>query len=207
MSIIWKSNNTKVEDNRLKLINFLKEEKRKNPKYKVLDIGGVSNPWADDCVDAYVDYQEMSNKKIIVGDILSESTWEKIDNEKFDFCICSHTLEDIRDPKFVINKITTFFSKGYIAVPNKHTELSHVESTKYLGYGHHRYIFSLQENESLIAISKLVILNQFINRILYLPGIDLLIKISKKISKNNVFPKSFKSNVPWIDTKINNSQY
>ncbi len=101
MSIIWKSNSNKRVENFERVRKFLKEKKQDNLNYKVLDIGGTVNPWAAEYTDAYLDIQDMPGRKVIVGDIQSADVWQKVREEKFDFIICSHTLEDIRNPDFV----------------------------------------------------------------------------------------------------------
>jgi hypothetical protein len=61
------------------------------------------------------------------------------------FCICSHLLEGVRDPIFVRGQLARTFRHRYIAMPNKHVEFSHCQSKRYLGYCHHRWIFTLTD--------------------------------------------------------------
>lgn len=158
MSVIHYSNGP-IDRNAV--FDYLEKKRAVNPGYKVIDLGGSANPWCDKYVDAYVDYCDVPGKKIYKGDLQSEALWEELAREKWDFCICTHVLEDIRDPRFVIDKITKHFKGGFISVPNKHTEMSHIESPLYLGYCHHRWIFTLAENNILRAIAKFPIVQLF----------------------------------------------
>ena len=202
MSIIWKSNSNKRYENFEMVKNLLKERKKKNPNYKVLDAGGAGNPWASEYTDAYLDIQDVPGKKVIVGDIQSTEVWKKISEENFDFIICSHTLEDIKNPGFVIEKIIENCKEGFISVPNKHTEMSHVESLKYLGYCHHQYMFTLKE-ETLFGLRKFVLLHHFIKFNNSLPGVNLMSKIIRKLLGRSLLTYPRSSNLSWVDKSIN----
>jgi hypothetical protein len=206
MSIIWKSNSNKRVENFSRIIDFLKEKKEKNPNYKVLDAGGAVNPWASEYTDVYLDIQDVPGKRVITGDIQSPEVWEKISQENFDFIICSHTLEDIKNPDFVIKNIIKNSKEGFISVPNKHTEMSHVESLSYLGYCHHQYIFTLKD-ETLFALRKFVLLNYFVKSIYLLPGINIIEKIIRKLFKKPFLFYPHTGNLNWINTKINTHEY
>ena len=82
------------------MLDMLRQRKSADAGYSVIDVGGRHNPWADDVVDAYVDYIEFeTDKRQYVGDVNDEEVWRRIANNKvYDFAICSHVLEDIRDP-------------------------------------------------------------------------------------------------------------
>ncbi len=196
MTIFWSTNSIVRENNQKMVIDYLKDRKKDNPEFKVIDLGGAANPWADEVVDAYVDIFDVPNKNIIRGNLLDEATWDKIQKEKFDFCICTHVLEDIRSPDFVIEKINQNFKSGYISMPCKHTELSWVDTKDFIGYHHHRWIFTIR-NGKLMAAAKF-------------PGLQLLNKIRKigKFTKlknkflNRPISKRF-IDIDWIDTKIN----
>jgi hypothetical protein len=206
MSIIWKSNNNKRVENFERVKKFLKEKKELNPQYKVLDAGGAGNPWASEYTDAYLDIQDIPGKRVITGDIQSPDVWKKVSEENFDFIICSHTLEDIKNPDFVIKNIIENSKEGFISVPNKHTEMSHVESLKYLGYCHHQYIFTLKD-ETFFALRKFVLLNYFIKSFYLIPGINLLEKIIRKLFNKSSLLYPHKGNLNWINKNINTHEY
>lgn len=145
MAIVYASNASR-EASRNKVLEYIREKKRQNPEYKVADIGGSANSWADSVVDIYIDIVAApSSKPTVVGDINLPNVWSQLKSQfgKLDFILCTHTLEDIRDPVFVIEKLLEVSRGGYISMPNKYAELSHVESHFFTGWSHHRWIFSL----------------------------------------------------------------
>jgi len=158
MSIIEKSD----ENIRGMVLEYLAEKKRQNPRYRVIDVGGGANPWCDKYVDAYVDmYPFKTDKQLFLGDINMQPVWEAIGREKFDFSICTHTLEDIWNPVYVIGKLVSLTGAGFISMPNKHSEMSCVESVYWIGYCHHRWVFSISENDVLRIFPKLPLTSYF----------------------------------------------
>lgn len=132
-------------DNIIKMI----QTKKVDGKFTVIDIGGSANNWCSKHVDAIVDFNTPSGVhdgiRFFKMDITHPSSWVEIQeyvklNGKFDFSICTHTLEDIMNPGFVIEKLSDVSKEGYIAVPSKFRELSRIEGN-YRGYIHHRWIF------------------------------------------------------------------
>ena len=74
---------------------------------RVIDIGGA-NSFANDFLDCIIDIRQpqASAKNIFVGDMNFPEFWEPIleyvkVNGKWDYSICTHTLEDITSPVFV----------------------------------------------------------------------------------------------------------
>lgn len=113
-------------------------------------MGGGVNPWASDVVDAYLDLNNPKGlQNVYTGDMNQIEVWDKIasSSEKFDFSICSHTLEDIRDPVFVLQQIMRVSKSGYISFPSKHTEFSNHQSNFWNGSCHHRWVFSLKTDK------------------------------------------------------------
>ena len=121
MPIIHKSD----ENIREQVISYLEKKKNNNPDYRVIDVGGAKNPWCDKYVDAYIDINRFeTSKKMFIGDINEDKVWEVAEPFQYDFSICTHTLEDIRSPDFVISRLLSISKAGFISMPNKHTELS-----------------------------------------------------------------------------------
>ena len=157
MQIITSSNIGFARD---ALLDYVRRQKQQTASFQVLDIGGAHYPWTKPVVDTFVDMFAMDGTDVIVGDINEPEVWDEIGKRHFDFCICSHTLEDIRNPIFVLKQMQKSFDHGYIAVPNKHVEFNNIESTDYVGYGHHRWIFSL-ERDRLKLIAKFPLASRF----------------------------------------------
>ncbi len=69
-------------------------------------------------------------------------------DKMFDFTICSHTLEDLRDPLAVCKELVRVSRGGYIETPSPYFELTRgVDSgdKRYAGYYHHRWLVSRDE--------------------------------------------------------------
>lgn len=171
-------NVTTEESRRDVLIDHLRQKGFK----RVIDIGGAMFPWAREVVTHYFDIIDpheyitcemnddyLKKAKYIKGDINDSFGWadmmqEVADNGRFDFAICSQTLEDIRNPSYVIRMLPSIANEGFISVPHKWRELSYVEghapdtqqewglNKPYIGYCHHRWIFSVIEKEGVSVV-------------------------------------------------------
>lgn len=139
------------------VIQYIQQNKSVK-KFTVVDVGGSLGGWSSNYVDAIVDFNDIcvnDNQQIkhFKCDITHPDSWNEIllyveTNGKFDFCICTHTLEDIMNPGYVSEQIQKIANAGYIAVPSKFRELSRFEigSNSYRGYIHHRWIFDIINN-------------------------------------------------------------
>ncbi len=67
-------------------------------------------------------------------------------NGKFDFSICSHTLEDVLTPVDLLNLLPKISKRGYIAVPSKYDEFSFLWNNKYRGNAHHKQIIDVKDD-------------------------------------------------------------
>jgi hypothetical protein len=127
----------------------------------VLDLGGAANPWCDEFVTTYVDMRPVQTARdVLLGDVCDDSFRDSLNGRRWDFVICTHLLEDLRDPAPVVRWVQQIAPAGFIAVPNKHTEVSAVESPQYPGYYHHRWIFTLR-GQTLLAVAKLPLLGYY----------------------------------------------
>jgi hypothetical protein len=161
------------------VVDYVLREKGRRP-FTVIDIGGSFVGWTRDIADAIADINvppsgtASKDIRFFQVDITHPVGWRRIRAHveafgKFDFSICSHTLEDVINPAFVAEQLSAISHGGYVATPSKYAELSRqVESppalTPYRGYIHHRYIFTMHAG-TMVGFPK-------INYIEYAPGFD-----------------------------------
>jgi SAM-dependent methyltransferase len=134
---------------------------------RVLDIGGWAMPFprADVVVDTKpYETRGMLGRVYDGPERFSAETWHVRDlcarepfpfpDKYFDYVICSHVLEDIRDPIFVASEIERIGKRGYVETPSRLVEQSvGVESRKYCGYCHHRWYVE-SEGDGLVFTLK-----------------------------------------------------
>lgn len=129
----------------------------------VLDVGGASAPFkrANTIID-FVQFEsintaqakgpgviQFSKSTYISHDICSREPWP-INDKEFDFSICSHVLEDVRDPIWVCSEIIRVSKAGYIEIPSRLYETSfNLEIKNLAGASHHRWLIDLDKNDSL----------------------------------------------------------
>lgn len=78
-------------------------------------------------------------------DICSGEPWPFPD-KYFDYAICSHVLEDVRDPVWVCSEMSRIAKRGYIECPSRIVEQSTgVENPLYAGYYHHRWLVDVRD--------------------------------------------------------------
>ena len=177
------------------VIQYILENKR-NKQFRVIDVGGSATGWSSPYIDALVDMNPSQTNNIMhfYGDINKDAVWNSvreyvIKNGKFDFCICTHTLEDIRDPAHVCDQMQSIANEGYIAVPSKHREFSRFEhgSRGYRGYIHHRWIYDIC-NSKFKAFPKLSFLET-------MTEFDILASTDENISDLSFY---WKDDIPLV---------
>jgi hypothetical protein len=125
----------------------------------VLDVGGGARPFprADWVLDLMP--HEARGQLGWVGDPDTErfgaETWVQLDicdrrpwpfeDQQFDFAICAHTLEDVRDPVWVCGELQRVARAGYIEVPSLLEELTYGVQGPWVGWGHHRWLVWVRE--------------------------------------------------------------
>ena len=68
-------------------------------------------------------------------------------DKSIDFCICSHTLEDIRDPLWVCHEMIRVAKRGYIEIPSTVFEFCRDrEPGVPVGLSHHAWIVELRDS-------------------------------------------------------------
>lgn len=162
---------------------------RLNEKSLVLDIGGGRYPWfrANYVIDKRK-YEEKVGKIAFVGndkidckkEYFNENTWIDHDfynlpwpfeDNFFDFSLCMHTLEDLRDPLPICKEIQRVSKSGYISFPTRSIESSMGVSnnSKIYGYAHHRWFVEI-ENGGLVFKIKTPLLFQKLKYLIKNPG-------------------------------------
>jgi hypothetical protein len=132
--------------------------RRLRPGDRVLDIGGWARPFnrAD-----YVMDQEPHGSRGYYGlsaqggecERFTSETWLQRDicarepypfrDKELDFVICSHTLEDVRDPLWVCSEMVRIAKAGYLEVPSRIAESSRGIEAGQVGWSHHRWLIDI----------------------------------------------------------------
>lgn len=127
----------------------------------VLDVGGGASPFprADWVIDlmAYEDrglygpvpepsLERFGPETWVRRDICDREPWP-FPEHQFDFSVCSHTLEDVRDPLFVCGELQRVSRAGYIEVPSRLEEQSYGFQGPWVGWGHHRWLTEIDGDE------------------------------------------------------------
>ena len=90
--------------------------------------------------------EHFSAETWICRDMCDHTPWPFADKQ-FDYCVCSHTLEDIRDPLWVCREMIRVAKAGYIEVPSMAFELSRGrESGVPVGLSHHKWIVDVKRS-------------------------------------------------------------
>ncbi len=91
-------------------------------------------------------------------DICEHTPWPFADKQ-FDFAVCSHTLEDLRDPLWVCSELRRVAKRGYIEVPSRAFESTRgIERPGMTGLSHHRWLIDIDGNE-MVFLQKFHMIN------------------------------------------------
>ena len=155
-----------IAQKKVEELNKLRTIKMTNPNYRIIDVGGGKEKHVSDkfdFIDACVDMREVNHPgvKHFQGNINDPELWEDIhaevaENGKFDYCICTHTLEDLSSPAYVARQISKIAKSGIVSFPSKYKEMCRFEfgPESYRGYNHHRWIMTIQDG-SVLALPKI----------------------------------------------------
>lgn len=126
---------------------------RLGPDDVVLDIGAWGRPFAR--ADWVMDLMPYETRGLYGHDgplpeRFGADTWIQRDicareaypfgDKELDFVICSHTLEDVRDPIFVCSEMVRIAKAGYIEVPSRLEEQTYGFHGPWAGWSHHRWL-------------------------------------------------------------------
>ena len=126
---------------------------------RVLDVGGWAKPLAR--ADWVVDLMPYESRGLYgepdpVPERFSADTWLRFDicerepwpfeDGRFDFAICSHTLEDVRDPVWVCSELARVARAGYVEVPSRLEEQSlGIHGRGWAGWSHHHWLIDVED--------------------------------------------------------------
>lgn len=129
----------------------------KDNNYRSVDVGGSCDQWSYPECDTVIDLLcvRPNTSKLFKLNLESDSSLSTFlpyieDHGKFDFSICSHTLEDLFDPTRLIKFLTTISKAGFIAVPSKYNEFKYLYGHAYRGNAHHKQFFDVKDNKLVI---------------------------------------------------------
>lgn len=140
---------------------------RIGPEDRVLDLGGAVEvfPRADVVIDAQPwearspgqlagEPERFTRDSWIVGDVCSPEVWSRFPDKSFDFILCSHLLEDVRDPVFICAQMIRVGRAGYIECPSRFRECARAQANDvHAGWNHHRWIVDV-EGDRLVFTPK-----------------------------------------------------
>lgn len=122
----------------------------------VLDVGGWANPLPR--ADWVIDLMPYATRGLygqrdaepgrfgpgtwVRRDICEREPWPFADGQ-FDFAVCSHTLEDVRDPVWVCGELTRVAKAGYIEVPSRLEEQTYGIHGPWVGWAHHHWLVDI----------------------------------------------------------------
>lgn len=152
-----------IKDRRGEILEYLEANRFK----RVIDFGGAMGPWASKYVTHYVDLQDpekfhpgvIGDAEVIRGDLDDPVLWDSLrDIRRFDFAICTQTLEHVLNPRLVLGGMSLVANEGFIGIPSKHVELykrahinkredldAHDLSGYFRGFVHHRWIITIRD--------------------------------------------------------------
>ncbi|MEJ7892317.1 MAG: methyltransferase domain-containing protein [Solirubrobacteraceae bacterium] len=158
----------------------------------VLDVGGwaVPFPRADWMLDlgSYAtrgtwgyegdrEAERFTEARWVQRDICDREPWPFADDQ-FDFAICSHTLEDVRDPVWVCAELARVARAGYIEVPSRLEEQTWALQGAWTGWSHHHWLIDVDQAAARI---------------------DFLFKSHAVHAQPNRFPAGFRESLSDVD--------
>ena len=115
----------------------------------MLDLGSYDTRgtwgWEGDPAD-----QRFSADTWVQRDICDREPWPFADGQ-FDFAVCSHTLEDVRDPVWVCSELSRVAKAGYIEVPSRLEEQCWGFQGPWTGWSHHHWLVDVDQAASAIS--------------------------------------------------------
>jgi hypothetical protein len=146
----------KYLDNREEIRQYVKSFISKN-KLKSIDVGASARYWSyPECIFSADSIKiSLENNIHFNLNLEDKNSWKELLNSvtnygKFNFSICSHTLEDVFNPLDVIELLQNISEAGVIIIPSKFEEFSYIYNRNYLGHAHHKQLFDVIDDEMFI---------------------------------------------------------
>jgi len=139
----------------------------------VLDIGGWGRPLTR--ADWVMDLMPYETRGLLgsngpLPERFTKQTWIERDicdrepypfaDKQLDFVVCSHTLEDVRDPIWVCDEMVRIAKAGYIEVPSRLEEQSYGFQGPWAGWSHHRWLIELNDGRLEFVFKHSVVHNR-----------------------------------------------
>jgi hypothetical protein len=167
---------------RSEVLNHVSGLKEKNPNFTLLDIGATHNPFNPEFLTHVFDLNPINlpNVYSFQGNINDYEDWIPIfeyveEHGKFDFCNCTHTLEDIAYPVAALKYMPRIAKEGFIAVPSKYYELQPRDTFR--GGIHHRWIWDIKDGK-LVGYPKINLIESLT---FYPHGYDIELKADTEV--------------------------
>jgi hypothetical protein len=125
----------------------------------VVDVGGWAKPlpradWVIDLLPyetrglygASDEAERFTQETWVQRDICDRDPWPFADDQ-FDYAVCAHTLEDVRDPVGVCRELGRVAKAGYVELPAPVEELTWGIQGEWVGWTHHHWITELVDGE------------------------------------------------------------
>lgn len=87
--------------------------------------------------------ERFSAERWVARDACSSEPYP-FEDDYFDFVVCSHTLEDLRDPVRVCAEMNRIAAAGYIEVPSRLEEQCPGVNGPWVGWSHHRWLVDIE---------------------------------------------------------------
>jgi SAM-dependent methyltransferase len=122
--------------------------------------------------------ERFSAETWVQRDICDREPWP-FGDDQFDFVVCSHTLEDVRDPVWVCSEIARVGKAGYIEVPSRLEEQSYGFQGPWTGWGHHRWLIDVDGDRIDFVFKHAVVHNRDSDR--FPPGFQEALSAEQRV--------------------------
>jgi len=137
------------------------------PTDKILDVGGSMKQHQDLKVHTLIDIMRPEDAPYGQSKLLAKN-FMKLDivknkfpfkDKEFDFCLCSHTLEDLPYPFLALEEMSRVAKRGLIITPSMGIDMvfAHVDFADWAtgarrvpGLGHHKWLFFKEKGRMII---------------------------------------------------------